>query len=244
MASPSRPFNSWDALKILALLLMFVDHAGAYFLVHDVWLRAIGRGAAPIFLFLAGRASSYRFSREIFVLACLMTLSNIAMGDYFHPLNILFTILLWRAVLDWMKKRGKIIEKPLEWFIGATIFILPSYFLFQYGTLGLLFAIGGIMQRYPELYSRKTQRLFMVASFVAYAATFTLFFGFTVFDILLMAAVLCLDYLLLTRFEIRTMDMRHCPEWLVKLLTLCARYTGYIYAIHLIIISWISHYPI
>ena len=244
MAVSARPFNSWDGLKILALLFMAVDHLGAYFMVHDLWLRAIGRGSAPIFLFLAGYASSYRFNRELFILACLMTLSNILMGEYLHPLNILFTILIWRGVFSWMEKRRMVIEKPLEWFIAAAVFILPSYILFQYGTLGLLFAICGYMKRYPERYSLTTQHLFLAASLIAHAATFTLFFDFGLKDVLLMSLVLAVIYRLLTTFTIHSVDMHCCPAWMVKALTVSSHYSGHIYAIHLIIISWISRYPI
>ena len=244
MTNTHRPFNSWDGLKIIALLFMSVDHLGAYFLVHEQWLRAIGRGSAPIFLFLAGYASSYRFRREIFALACLMSISNIFMGEYTHPLNILFTILIWRGVLDGLESRGNVVEKPLEWFIVAIVFILPTYLLFQYGTLGLMFALCGYMQRRPERYAPATQHWFMIASLVAYAATLTLFFDLSLFSILLMVPVLYLNYRLLTRFTIHSLDMSQYPHWLVRILTLSSHYSGYIYAIHLIIISWISGYGI
>ncbi|MCI9480727.1 MAG: conjugal transfer protein TraX, partial [Oscillibacter sp.] len=39
------------ALKITAAVLMLLDHIGFYFQAAPVWLRWLGRGAYPLFLF-------------------------------------------------------------------------------------------------------------------------------------------------------------------------------------------------
>jgi len=241
----TRPFNIWDALKILALLLMFADHAGAYFYMKENWLRSIGRGAAPIFLFLAGYASSYRFNWEIFILACAMTVSNWFQGFYFSPLNILFTILMCRAVLGWMDKRGKVITKPWEWLVALCFFAIPTNFLFEYGTLGFLIALYGYMKHRPDRYPQPLPNRMLAATLIYYGPFFVLMFMMTnIPAILLMIPVLFGIYWLLTRFEIRPIHMKNSPAWCTGLLTLTARYSGYIYAIHLIVISWITHFPI
>ena len=182
--APMRPFNSWDMIKIIGLLFMFVDHMGAYFFIHNLWMRSVGRGAAPIFLFLAGYASSYRFSRELLVLASIMLLSNFILGEYTQPLNILFTILGCRALFHLMEKRGKVIEKPWEWFIVLALFIVFTCFLFQYGTLGVMFAVCGYMKRRPERYSLTLQKLFLAGTLLCCAATFALFFDLTSSNVL------------------------------------------------------------
>lgn len=240
----NRPLNSWDMAKIVALLLMFVDHAGAYFLLDEQWLRAIGRGAAPVFLFLAGYAASYRFNWELLVLACLIVAPDIAMGEFPHTLNILFTILLVRAVLNGLEKRGKIIEKPWEWFVACAIFIAPTCFLLQYGTLGLMFAASGYMQRRPALYNQRTRTWFLLGTFAAYAVTFEFFFGLTPLNFLLMLPVLAFDYRLLTRLDIRAVDTHRMPRWLVRALTLASHYSAYVYALHLIVIAGVTRLPI
>ena len=38
MATVARPLNSWDIAKVVGLLLMFIDHTGAYFYLHEEWL--------------------------------------------------------------------------------------------------------------------------------------------------------------------------------------------------------------
>ena len=242
--APMRPFNSWDMIKIIGLLFMFVDHMGAYFFIHNLWMRSVGRGAAPIFLFLAGYASSYRFSRELLVLASIMLLSNFILGEYTQPLNILFTILGCRALFHLMEKRGKVIEKPWEWFIVLALFIVFTCFLFQYGTLGVMFAVCGYMKRRPERYSLTLQKLFLAGTLLCCAATFALFFDLTSSNVLLMIPVLGIDYWLLSTLEVRTLDMRRFPAWFTRILGLISHYSGRIYVAHLLVISWVTHYPI
>jgi hypothetical protein len=239
-----RPFNSWDRLKLIALLFMFIDHAGVYFYLHDHWIRSIGRGAAPLFLFLAGYAGSYRFSGRLLALACLMQLSNMLSGHWDHPVNILFNILLCRAFLHWMERKGRYIEKPLEWFIVLALFAVPGNVLVQYGTLGMLFAACGYMRRFPQRYSRALVVRFMLASLAVYAGTFLLFFELNTAEMALMAAVLLLDGRLMMGLELKNIDTGRCPAWLVHLLVSMSRYSGEIYAFHLIALSWATGYPL
>lgn len=244
MTSQSRPLNSWDIVKIIGLLLMFLDHAGAYFLTQEQWLRAIGRGSAPIFLFLAGYAASYRFSRELLVLAALMTLSNFLMGIYTHALNILVTILLSRGILMWWEKRRRRIEKPLEWFIVSVVFLPLTLVLFQYGTFGLLFAVSGYMKARQQYYMQRTRLLFLVSTFVLYALTFTIIFDLGLPALAVMLLTLAAVFALLWRMDIHPVNTTRWPSGAVGFLKLCSRYSAYIYAFHLIVISWISGYGI
>lgn len=240
----ARPFNSWDCFKLIALVFMFIDHVGAYGFVHEIWIRSIGRTSAPLFLFLAGYASSYRFSKKLLLLACVMEFSNILAGHYDQSLNILFNIMLCRMVFRWMEKRGRVIERPFEWFIVLSIFAVFSSFFMQYGTLGMMFAVCGYMKRYPERYSRKVLPRFLAASLVVYAFNFLLFFDFGAFEFLLMLPFLALDYWLIMGMELREMDTSKLPAWLLRLLTLTTRYSAEIYAYHLIAISWLTGYPL
>lgn len=242
MARLARPLNSWDVVKIIGMLLMFIDHSGAYFLTNMEWMRAVGRGSAPIFLFLAGYAASYKFSRELLVLGLLMSLSNVIMGEYTSPLNILFSIMLCRAVFDWLEKHKKRIEKPFEWFVCCVIFVFITSFLFQYGTLALMFAIGGYMKARPNDYPKRTQQLFMVMTFVIYGITYALLFSLSPLSILIMAVTLLTVQQMLWRMDVH--EVSGLPAWLAKGLKLASRYSAHIYAFHLIAISWISHYPI
>ena len=244
IGASARAFNTWDRLKLIALVFMFIDHIGAYFFVHDVWIRSIGRSSAPVFLFLAGYASSYRFSKKLLILACAMQLSNMLMGHADQAVNILFNIILCRAALHRMEKRGRVIERPFEWFIVLGIFVVFSSFFIQYGTLGMMFAVCGYMKRYPERYSRKVLQRFLAASLVVCAFNFLLFFDFSTFEFLLMLPFLALDYWLIMGVELRELDTSKLPAWLLHLLMFSSHYSGEIYAYHLIAISWLTGFPL
>lgn len=242
MPTVPRPLNSWDIVKVIGLILMFIDHTGAYFYIHAEWLRAVGRGSAPIFLFLAGYASSYRFSKELLALAVVMSLSNAMMGEFTSPLNILFTILFCRMVFAGLEKSGKRLERPFEWFVCCAVFVFITSFLFQYGTLALMFAIGGYMKARPEYYALRTRQVFMGITFAAYGLTYALLFDLSAPAIAVMAVTLLAVHQLLWRMSIHPVNVR--PAGLARLLKLVSRYSAHIYAIHLIVISWISGYPI
>ena len=52
-------FNSFQ-LKIIMIIIMFVDHVGQFIPGSPLWLHYIGRVAAPVFfLFTSGRIFSY-----------------------------------------------------------------------------------------------------------------------------------------------------------------------------------------
>jgi hypothetical protein len=231
-------FNSWDALKLAGLLLMFVDHSGHFFFTHEQWLRGIGRGAPPVFLFLAGYASSYRFKWSVLFLAMAMTLSDIILTGHIRTQNILVSILIWHALFYWMQKKNKKIERPYEWFIICFVWI-PTLFLFQYGTYGLMFASCGYMKK--RNYDKKTQRNFWLLSFVTYGAITAIMSEFSPLTTACMVITLSTVGLALWRFEIRDIILR--PHWLERLAKRSSYYSGYIYALHLIALEWITGIP-
>lgn len=237
----TRPFNSWDGVKLIALLLVFIDHAGNYLYPDQLWLRAIGRGAAPVFLFLAGYASSYRFRWDILLLAMLLAYSNILLGQPFHVLNILFLIVACRGIFDCLERHGKHIARPHEWFICAVVFLPVSIYIVQYGSIGLMFAICGYMKRHSQYYTKRQLQLYLMIAFVSLGATQSLLFGFSYMENAIMIAVSLLMYLLLLRLEIKPIALR-LP--LARAGKAMASYSGYIYAIHLLILSWLTGLPI
>jgi len=245
MALESRPFNSWDALKILALALMFVDHAGAFVFTGNesqYWLRAIGRGAAPIFLFLAGYASSYRFNREILILALLLAASDLLLTGTLRPQNILFSILICRQIFNWFEKRGQIIQKPYDWVVGGII-LFPSMILVHYGTLGFLFALCGYMQRHKAHYAPALIKHVQIITFFFYGLLEYLIFTP---PISLMLTILTLSgvCLLLARMQLREVRAPWCPAWVLSSAKAISHYTGYIYVFHLIALEWITGIPL
>jgi hypothetical protein len=239
-----RAFNSWDAIKLFAILTMFIDHSGAFIFTEetDRWLRAVGRAAAPIFLFLGGFASSYRFKWDLFILAMLMTVSDTMLAGQLRTQNILVTIILCRMLLDWLERKGKTIKHPYQWLIGSFAWI-GTVMLTQYGTLGLMFALCGYARRRSTLYSKQVQNRMLVISLVAFGAISWLSFEFVAHEAAIMLVMLAIVYWLLSKLELRDIDTGRCPKWLVWVGKTLSTYSGYVYALHLIALEWITGIP-
>lgn len=230
-----KEFNTWDAIKILGLLLMFVDHSGAFIYIDQQWLRAIGRGAAPIFMFLAGFASSYRFRWDVFALALLLSVSDTLVAGHVTTQNILFSIIACRALFAWMERRGKKITRLHEWYIGA-VMLFPSLILVQYGSMGLLFALCGHIMRRREAYPHAPR--FTMLCFATYAVAWPVMASFSPANLVLTCITVYGVWRLLSRLQIR--PIAAAPAWLLHTAKYVSYYSAYIYVFHLIALEWIT----
>ncbi len=239
-AAMQRPFNQWDALKLIALVLMFVDHTGHFFYPDVVWFRSIGRSCAPVFLFLTGFAAHYRVRTDLVLLAILVNVSDYLQSMELSALNILFNILLCRMIFIWLEKRGKIIERPFEWFVGCIAMVF-SIVVVHYGSLGMLFAISGYMMRRPEHYSLRQRQLFLICTAVAYAVVQgTLFAATDPFNWVLMCTCLGATTWLLYNMGTRPVGTVQMPRPLMVAGKYVSAYSLYIYAVHVIALCWIT----
>jgi hypothetical protein len=145
--------NSHDLLKIAAISAMVIDHVGKYFLANNVWMRVLGRLAAPQFFFLVGYSGSYRFKRWILIyglaLVAVSYVTDSGTGFYerIAPLNILLSFVLIKALLGRFDPARQPTENLFALLAVLIIFSLPGYLLIEYGTLGLCYAIGGRLRQ-------------------------------------------------------------------------------------------------
>lgn len=236
MPASFRPFNTWDAVKIIGLLIMVIDHTGAFIFTDQQWLRAIGRGAPPIFLFLAGYAASYRFQKDLLGTAILLLAANLVLTGHFE-LNILFTIIFARLILDWLERRGKIIKRPFEWYVGS-VAAVATIFLTQYGSIGFLFALCGYLKRRRAYYTTKQRFWFWVLSFTAYGIIEAVIAGYSWQNFLLMAVCLGATSQLLYHLDVKPITMSTKWQPALTAAHYAARYSAYVYALHLIFLVW------
>lgn len=143
-----KEITSYDLLKAAAVLLMIVDHIGYYFYPEDLWFRAVGRLCVPIWFFFVGYARSRDLSPRLWIGATILLLANMIAGLSIFPLNVIFTILFVRLLLDaTMKGAAKNAEILM---IVSTILLflaLPTYMVTEYGTQGLIMAMFGYIMR-------------------------------------------------------------------------------------------------
>jgi len=235
MSTPS--LTRWDALKFIALLLMFVDHAGAFYFLDEQWLRGVGRACAPIFLFLAGFAPHYKFDRMLVVLAAALTVSDWLVTGAPNTLNILWNIIVVRMILAWLESRGKYKLRLHEWFIASVPF-LSLLAIIHYGPFGLLFGLCGYAFKHRAQYDARTPLRFLLITTLYYAVIYAWFSEFTWVVTLAMIAVLVPMVWLILWFT--RAPLAPCPAPFSNLLKICARQSGVIYAVHLMILGWLT----
>lgn len=151
-----------DALKIIALLTMLIDHVGYLFFPDEMLFRTIGRIAFPIFAYQIAigfqkTSSRKNYALRLFGFACLSQIPyfwfNPELIFEFHSLNIMFTFLLALGVLQAIESsiaafNSSDILKGLAWSIlGIAILIAPEVTRFnfevgtEYGMTGMLFVV-------------------------------------------------------------------------------------------------------
>lgn len=173
MNSPNRTLNSYDALKLAAMLWMSIDHVGYYLITHEEIWRLIGRLAMPIFCFLVGYNRHYRFSSHIFWVAVAISCVDIARGHYYQQ-NILWTILAVRALLSCYSAHKWSRLSPYVILLCYLLFI-PTNLFVDYGTLALLWALLG------HHVSRTPDRMGIITAYASSALFLTIFMTWDIF---------------------------------------------------------------
>lgn len=132
---------STGALKLIAMFFMTVDHIGAYLLPQVVFLRILGRIAAPLFLFCITEGLRHTRNRQKYLLRLYLSGAVIGLFDVFllhfgAPFprfsNILFTFFytgLYITLLD------KLLQKNYLALLGVLATLLPIAVLNLYDAL-------------------------------------------------------------------------------------------------------------
>ncbi len=124
--------NNTDALKLIAILTMVIDHIGKVFFPHIILLRIIGRVSFPIFAYLIAlgynRTSSYkRYLKRLVIFAVISIIPYYYFSDGF---NVFFTLAFGLIAIHFFKKGNYVI--PLG------VIVLAESFHASYGWYGVL----------------------------------------------------------------------------------------------------------
>ena len=142
---------SQEGLKLIACVTMFIDHVGAVFFPHHLWLRVIGRLAFPIYCFLLAEGAHYtknpmKYALRLFAGLLLAEIPfDLALYgnlSWAHQ-SVMFTLLLAFLMAMVMRKL------PL---IGKVLVVIPFYFAAEllhtdYGGLGIIMAAVFLISR-------------------------------------------------------------------------------------------------
>ena len=228
--------TSYDVLKTLALLLMFVDHAGYFFFPEEAWFRVIGRLSVPIWFFLIGFANTRDVPRIFWAAAVVVLLSALMAGEYLLPVNIIFTLIFARMAADWLYSRAM---RNKEAFIGMFFFLFflafPSLIVFEYGTLGFMFALFGTICRQREN--------FVASRWMIWAYMTGIALAYIVLQSVMMKTIsveqfwvlgISMAALMIGLYHFKPVVFENAPR--MKLLQIMGRRTLEIYALHLIVV--------
>lgn len=239
-SSEARKLNSYDVLKSVAILSMVIDHAGMFFLPEYEWIRAFGRAAMPLFLFLVGYSNKYVFSPDLLILGLLLTLYKYVLGFSGLEANILFTIFMVRLTFGVLDRSGLLYKYPAEFMIFCIVISIPTVLFFEYGTLAFMFAYCGYAVRNIGIDKPKTSIIIAVTILFdyllqAYGSDSTSLTYFIIFS--LVSVFLALVF---TRFKLA--DIRINSGAINVLIMFLSRNALAIYVIHFVLFSAISRY--
>lgn len=221
------PINSHDALKALALIIMTIDHVGAYLLTDALWWRAIGRVTFPVWFFLVGYARGGRISPELLGFALLLMLGNALTSVAFFPVNALVSIILCRLAVNAAQSRGWISQYPGECIAACIALHVLSAPLFEYGTMAIGFALAGRMVR-EGMHGGKLAGIWIVLTgFFILTQQLAFAFSHLQLSLVVVGTVLCCRYCY--RFRLHPITL---PAWLRWPVCVASRYSLEYYVLH------------
>jgi TraX protein len=154
----TRNLTTLDLFKAFAVITMIIDHLGFCFFVESltdpmgdpyVWFRTIGRLCVPIWFFLVGYANSRDVSPPIWIGAFILLAYHFVSGMYIFPLNVLFTIIFIRLIIDRFAVFAFRNWENLAFvFFVCTLLFYHTGLLTEYGSVGLVLALAGFAARH------------------------------------------------------------------------------------------------
>ncbi|MDO5022686.1 MAG: TraX family protein [Eubacteriales bacterium] len=136
-------------IRVVAFVAMLIDHVGLLFFPRELWLRAIGRIAFPLFCYgivfgLVYSKNVKKYALRLFVFALISQYPYmLALNHSIEELNVLFTLLLGLIAI-WGIRENKYGSRILA---PALSLVLSYVITMDYGFKGVLFIIFAYMCR-------------------------------------------------------------------------------------------------
>lgn len=238
-----KALTSYDLLKTVAIILMVVDHVGHFFYPDDMWFRTWGRLCIPIWFFLIGYANTTKIPNSWWIGGTVLVISSLIAGQYLLPLNILFTMAIFRIYRAGVVRHSLASAETLRGMFLILFFLgFPTAILFEYGALAMLMVlIGYITRRKEEVYERIEKKYVLLYVFCSYAALY-LILGIAMPTLsgqqaLLMLVGFIIVGVVLWRFKPVTYDNadKYVAPSVIKMLQFTGRKTLEIYVAHILI---------
>ncbi len=229
---------------------MVIDHVGHFFYPDEMWFRVLGRLCIPIWFFLIGYAKTTEITKGLWIGGVTIAISGIISGQFLLPLNILFTIIIFRYIRQGTVMRSFYSADGLRGMYLILLFLtLPSAILFEYGTSAMLFVLIGYMVRNKDDVQKNIQIQYL--NIFAAISFFTFFIiqgailpSLSIEQALVMFIGFVLIGFMLWNFRpaIYIDADRHMARSLIRLIQFMGRRTLEIYVAHILIFRCLAMY--
>lgn len=166
-------------IKVLAALLMVIDHVG---LVYEVeWMRIVGRFSFPLFAWLLVQGAKHtldlqHYGRRLLILAIASQTIYALFNASILPLNPIFQLWLGLVLIQLIKTRQM---TPLLWV--AIIGVATLFFDYYYYGIGLVYLISSyplLLPNSPRAIDSRVNAVLWVVAFgllhIYYAVSYPL----------------------------------------------------------------------
>ena len=154
-----------NALKIIALITMLIDHVGMYFFPDIIWFRVVGRIAFPIYAFFIAQGMHYSRNKQkymitLFLFGVLAELPYMFLHNNIYKLNIMFTFIfagICIMLINKLLENFDFLMFSITVMIFVCITLLSGHGNLEYG----LFGVGLILIFY---YARNSKAMYITLS--------------------------------------------------------------------------------
>ena len=228
-----RTVNTHDLVKVLATVVMVVDHIGLYFMDNNDWFRIVGRLAAPLFFMLVGASGAYHQKNELIIYAgVLMVFQFTLTGFDPAPFNILVSFMIIKFALqrvDFASYNNIALSLFLLFLITSNVFLFD---ILEYGSLGLAFAIGPVLARKGHDFANS----WLVSVILIYGLMCYTAYDETQNHQILVAIIFGIMFLICKFYSFKKLQIRN------RLILAVSRYSLPIYVWHLTLFRFIFVY--
>lgn len=232
-----KSFNTHDLIKVVAIIIMIIDHVGYYLMDDNPWFRMVGRIGLPMWYFLIGYVNKLRINYFLIAYGIILSLT----GSYINQkiwFDILLNFIVYQALLHYFP-----VEKiSTLWRSVFFLILLPINFLIyghvEYGILGIYFIYSS---RMVAINDPQASFWFALAHFVFFIWQIMTFPSFLETKLLYSFAFLMFGVFFYLRYY--KLKVLPCPKVFLGPLLFISRFSLHIYFYHLIILQalWVFY---
>lgn len=235
--------TSHDLFKFLVCIFMTIDHIGLYLFPDELIFRAFGRIGVPMWFFFAGYTARLGLlNKELLFYSALLVIVDIILGEPILPINVLLSILLCRWFVNILIKKniGCDVFEIVLINIVFLFFLLPTYLIFEYGTLAILFAYLGYLTKKKSAEKVLRYLLYYLCALFIFMQEFSFGFQFSFYERIIIWGGLSTTCVFLYNYKIAT--YKFADNYFSKVVKYVGRNTLYYYFLHLVVLLLMKHY--